>query len=153
VKVLVVYDTKHGNTKLVAEKIVEGIEEVEGTEVVVTDVKEVDLERVTDFDAIVIGSPNHIGRPARSIEKFIDELGKVHLKAQWVAVFDTYLGRDFEKVVKKMEKKIGEKVPSLKLLTPGLSIRVDGMEGPITEGELPKCKDFGKKIANQLEKT
>ena len=150
-KVFVVYDTKHGNTKLVAEKIVEGIREVEGIETAISDVEEVDLEKVADSDAILIGAPNHMGGPARTIRKFIDELGKVDLKAKWVAVFDTYLGEDFEKAVKKMEKRIGEKVPGLKLITSGLSIRVGGMKGPIVEGELPKCKDFGKKIANQFK--
>ncbi len=61
------------------------------------------------------------------------------------------MGGDFEKAVKKMEKRIGEKVPALKLITSGLSIKVDGMKGPITDGELPKCKEFGKKIANLLK--
>jgi len=157
VKVFVVYDTKYGNTKLVAEKIVEGMNEVEGIETAISDVEEVDLERVADYDAILIGSPNHWGGPVRGVKKFIDKLGKLDLKAKWAAVFDTQLGRDsfgrnqFEKAVKKMEKRIGEKVPSLKLITSGLSIRVGGMEGPIVEGELPKCKDFGKKIATQLK--
>jgi len=50
-----------------------------------------------------------------------------------------------------MEKRIGEKVPALKLITSGLSIKVDGTKGPITDGELPKCKEFGKKIANLLK--
>ena len=53
-----------------------------------------------------------------------------------------------------MEKRIGEKVPGLKLITPGLSIKVKtdlSMKGPIEEGELPKCVDFGKKIATQLK--
>lgn len=44
---------------------------------------------------------------------------------------------------------IGEKVPALKLKTSGLSIKVDGMNGPIADGELPKCIDFAKKIADQ----
>ncbi|MEM2935628.1 MAG: flavodoxin domain-containing protein [Candidatus Bathyarchaeia archaeon] len=147
----VVYDTKYGNTKLVAEKIVEGIREVEGMEIAISDVKEVDLERVAESDAILIGTTNHMGGPARTIREFMDKLGKLDLRAKWVAVFDTYMGGDFEKAVKKMEKRIGEKVPGLKLITPGLSIRVDGIKGPITDGELPKCKDFGKKIANQLK--
>ena len=59
------------------------------------------------------------------------------MKTKWVAVFDTYLGGDFEKAVKKMEKRIGEKVLSLKLITSGLSIRVDEMKGPILDGEFP----------------
>jgi flavorubredoxin len=150
-KVFVVYDTKYGNTKLVAEKIVEGMREVEGIETAIGDVEEAKLGNLADSDAILIGSPNHMGGPARGIKKFIDKLGKLDLKAKWVAVFDTYLGEDFEKATKKMEKRIGEKVPGLKLITSGLSIRVGGTKGPIVEGELPKCKDFGKKIANQLK--
>jgi len=151
VKVFVVYDTKHGNTKLVAEKIVEGMGEVEGIETAISDVEEIDLENAANSDAILIGSPNHFGGPVRGINKLIDKLGKLDLKAKWVAVFDTYLGGDFEKAVKKMEKRIGEKVPALKLVTSGLSIKVGGMKGPIVDGELPKCKDFGKNIANQLK--
>lgn len=150
VKVFVVYDTKYGNTKLVAEKIVEGMREIKGIETVISGVKEIDLERITDSDAILIGSPNHWGGPSRTIKKFIDELGKLDLKAKWFAVFDTYLGGDFEKAVKKMEKRIGEEIPSSKLITSGLSIRVGGMKGPIVEEEYPRCRDFGKKIANQL---
>lgn len=149
-KVFVVFDTKYGNTKLVAEKIVEGMKEVEGIETAISDVKEVDLERVADSDAILIGAPNHIGGPTRTIVKFIDRLGELDLKAKWVAVFDTSSGGN-SKAVKKMEKRISEKVPSLKLITSGLSIKVGGMKGPIVDGELPKCKDFGKKIVIQLK--
>jgi len=151
VKVFVVYDTKYGNTKLVAETIVEGMGEVEGIETDISDVEKIDLKKIADYDAILIGSPTHFGGPARGINKFIDKLGKLDLKAKWVAVFDTYIKEDFEKSVKKMEKRISEKVPRLKLITSGLSIRVDDMKGPITDGELPKCRDFGKKIATQLK--
>ncbi len=150
-KVFVVYDTKYGNTKLVAEKIVEGMREVEGIETAISDVEETDPKKAADYDAILIGSPTHFGGPVRGINKFIDKLGKLDLKAKRVAVFDTYLGEDFEKSVKKMEKRISEKVPRLKLITSGLSIRVDGMKGPVTDGEFPKCRDFGKRIANQLK--
>ncbi len=151
VKVFVVYDTKYGNTKLVAEKIVEGMKEVEGIETAISDVEEVDLENVADYDAILIGSPNHMGGPVRGIKKLIDKLGGFDLRAKWVAVFDTQLGgNQFEKAVKKMEKRISEKVPGLKLITSGLSIRVEGMKGPIVNEDLPKGKKFGKKIANQL---
>ena len=151
IKVFVVYDTKYGNTKLVAEKIVEGLREVEGIETVISDVEEVDFEKLADCDAILMGAPNHMGGPSRTIKKFIDKLGKIDLKTEWFAVFDTYLGGDFEKAVKKMEKRINEKIPGLKLITSGLSIKVDGMKGPIKDGELPKCKEFGKKIAIQLK--
>ena len=38
VTVFVIYDTKHGNTKLVAEKIVEGLREVGGMVTSISDV-------------------------------------------------------------------------------------------------------------------
>ncbi|MFX1508922.1 MAG: flavodoxin family protein [Promethearchaeota archaeon] len=151
VKVLVVYDTKYGNTKLVAEKIVEGLNEVKEIETAISDIKDTDAKKAADYDAILIGSPTHFGGPVRGINKFIDKLGKLDLKAKWAAVFDTYLGEDFEKSVKKLETRIREKAPQLKLITPGLSIQVDGMKGPVTEGEFPKCKDFGKRIATLLK--
>jgi flavodoxin len=98
-----------------------------------------------------VGSPNHFGGPTRSINKFIDKLGKLDLKGKLFAVFETYLGKDFEKAVKKMKKRINEKVPGWKLIVPGLAIKVEEMKGPIVDGELPKCKEFGKKIANKLK--
>jgi flavorubredoxin len=152
VKVSVIYDTKYGNTKLVAEKIVEGIREVEGIDVTAVDVKAANLEEVADSDAVLIGSPNHVGKPARDIDAFIDKLSKHNLKTKWAAVFDTHMAED-ERAHDKMEKIISEKLQGVKLITPGLSIKVKSglsMKGPIEEGELPKCVEFGKKIAIKL---
>lgn len=52
--------------------------------------------------------------------------------------------------MKKMEKRIKEKIPESKLLISGLSIKVQGMKGPILEEEFPKCKEFGKSVAVKL---
>ena len=150
-KVIVVYESKYGNTKLVAETIIEGMSEVEGIETVLSELKEVDLNKIIDYDAILVGSPNHFGGPTRGVRKFIDKLGKLPLEGKLFAVFDTYIGKDFEKAVKKMEKRINEKAPGLKQIAPGLSIKVQGVKGPIVEGELPKCKEFGNKIATQIK--
>jgi flavorubredoxin len=150
-KVIVAYESKYGNTRLVAEAIIEGMKEVEEIETMLSELKEADLNKVPDYDAILIGSPNHWGGPTRGVRKFIDNLSKLNLEGKLFAVFDTYLGKDFEKAVKKMEKRINEKVPGLKLIAPGLSIKVQGMKGPLVEGELPKCKEFGSKIATQIK--
>ena len=150
-KVIVVYESKYGNTKLVAETIIEGLKKVKGIETVLSELKKVDLNEIPDYDAILVGSPNHFGGPTRGVKKFIDKLGKLNLKGKSAAVFDTYMRGNFEKAAKKMEKKINEKVPGLKLVAPGLSIKVQGMKGPILEGELPKCKEFGNKIATQMK--
>lgn len=152
-RVFIVYDTKYGNTKLVAEKIAEGIREAGAIETEVTDIEKVDYQRLAEADAILIGAPIHAGGPSRAIMKFIDKLSKLKLKAKQAAVFDTYMGKEEygnEKGARKIEEKINEKAPALKIVASGLSIRVDGMKGPISEGELPKAREFGKKIAAQL---
>ncbi len=151
-KVIVVYESLFGNTRMVAESIIEGMSKVSGIETTLSKPKEVDLDQLTKYDAILVGSPNYIGGAAVSIRRFIGKLEKINLGGRLIAVFDTYAAdRDLEKVVKKMEKRIGEKVPGLKLAAPGLSIKVKGVKGPIVEGELPKCEEFGVKIANQLK--
>ena len=152
-KVLVVYESKYGNTKLVAETIIEGMKEVEGIEPILSELGEVNLNKIPDYDAILIGSPNHFGGPTKSINKFIDELGKLALKGKSFAVFDTYLRRGFfEKAVRKMEERLSEKAPEMKQMAPGLSVQVLGLKGPISEGKLPKCREFGNKIATQIRK-
>ena len=151
VKIIVVYESKYGNTKRVAETIMEGIREVQGAEAVLNELKEADLNKIAEYDVILIGSPNHFGGPTKSVREFIDKLEKLNLDGRHFAVFDTYLGKGFfEKAAKKIEKRINEKVPGLKQLGPVLSIAVQGSKGPIVEGELPKSKEFGKKIATQL---
>ena len=150
-KVIVVYDSLFGNTKTVAESIIEGMKQVSGIETTLGKPKEVDLKQITEYDAMLVGSPNHMGGDTMSIRRFIGKLGKMNLEGKLAAVFDTYAGREFEKAVKKMEKQINQKAPGLKLVTPGLSIKVKGKKGPVLEEELPKCREFGAKIGSLVK--
>ncbi|MFX0148601.1 MAG: flavodoxin family protein [Candidatus Hodarchaeota archaeon] len=146
-KVLIVYYTKYGNTEKVANLIAEGIISIEGNEVVVNNVKDVKLKKENSYDLLLIGSPAHFGKHVGSIKKFINKLPTSQLKVKAYAVFDTYIKTDFEMAVKKMEEQISEMMPALIKASPGLSIKVEGMKGPITEEDLPKCKEFGIKLA------
>jgi flavodoxin len=150
VKVLIVYDTKYGNTEKVANLIAEGITSIDGNEVIVNNVKEIKLKEETSYDLILIGSPNHFGKHIGSVKKFINKLPKSQINVNAYAVFDTYITVDFEKAVKKMEEQISEVIPDLRQASPGLSIKVEGTgpsKGPIVNDELPKCKEFGIKLA------
>ncbi|UCD01484.1 MAG: flavodoxin domain-containing protein [Promethearchaeota archaeon] len=142
-KVLIIYDTKYGNTKKVAELIGDGLKIVEENVIKIENVKEIDLNKDETYDLILIGSPNHMGSYTTNVKKFIKKLPNSLLKGKSFAVFDTYLGKDFEKVVKKMEKQINKVMPNLNKISPGLSIKVGGMKGPIVDEDLPKCKEFG----------
>ena len=152
-KVFVIYDTKYGNTKLAAESILDGIRAAEGIETAIGYVKEIDAEKVAEYDAIVLGAPNHMGRPSRIMKNFVDRLAELDLKARNVAVFGTYAGRvrDVDRAVKKLEKMVNTKLPKLNVVSPTLSVRVNGVTGPVVEGELPKCVAFGENVAHQLQ--
>ena len=153
VSVFVVYDSKYGNTKLAAEAIAEGMRDAADVEASVGSVKEVDVENIAGCKALVLGAPNHMTKPSRTMMKFVDRLVRVDLKAKYVAVFGTYSGRvrDPDRAVRKMEQSLEKKLPKVNLISPSLSVRVHGVTGPIFEGELSRCRDFGRRITNQLK--
>ena len=151
VKVFIFYDSKYGNTKLASEKIAEGLK----TAAIAVDlgyVKEIHPEVAANYHVIVLGAPNHMASPSRTMKKIVSKLGEFDLKTTQVAIFGTYSGRlrSVDRAVKKLGKMVEEKLPNVKLISPSLSVRVSGVTGPIVEGELPKCVDFGKKIAEHL---
>jgi flavorubredoxin len=149
-KVIIIYESKYGNTRQVAALIAEGMRQVQGTEVILSEIGKVDLNDVSDFDAILLGCPNHMGKATKSTQGLIDSLGELKLDKKKVAVFDTYMSKDFEKAVKNMEQKILERLPGLTLASHGLSIKVNSMKGPIAEGEMPKCREFGIAVGKAL---
>ena len=109
-KVFIIYDSKYGNTKTVAKNILEGLKQVEGIEADIGYSKKFDFQRLVCYDGLILGAPNHMGRPSR-IMKFIDMLAELELKAKNVAVFWTYSGRKrpVDRAVKKLEILLGEK--------------------------------------------
>ncbi len=151
-KVFIIYDSKYGNTKTVAEAISEGIRETQAIEVTIGYVKKIDPKTLAGYDAIVIGAPNHMGKPSLAITEFIHALSRTNVWAKWFTAFDTYYKheRNFEKTMRKLEKQITQQLPGMSPITTGLSVKVEGIKGPIGEGELPKAKEFGRKIASQL---
>jgi flavorubredoxin len=150
VKVSVFYDSKYGNTRQAAEKIVEGLKS-KGAEVDLAYVKDVKPGAVCS-DVIVLGAPNHVAAPSRTMKRFIEFLAAADLKATRFAVFGTYAGRarPVDRAVKKLDALTRAKMPTLNPVLPALSVRVNGVSGPVMDGELAICMEFGKEIAAQL---
>jgi len=152
VKTIIIYESNFGNTKKVAEKIRENLNLIEKNETIIKTVKEVDPIEILNFDLILFGSPNHMGGPTRGIRKFIDKLEKVDLKGKKIATFDTYVRKNINKAVRKMERRIKEKIPNIEVITPGLSIKVSGVGGPVIETEFLKVVEFTKLIIEQMKR-
>ena len=76
-KAIVIYYSRSGNTKKMAQLIAEGISN-EGVEAVLKDVKDVSLDELLEYEAIVIGSPTYYGHMAAPIKELFDELVSSH---------------------------------------------------------------------------
>jgi NAD(P)H dehydrogenase (quinone) len=78
-KVLIIYYSRSGNTKKMAESVSEGISK-EGLEVLLKDIKDVTADELLKYDGIVIGSPTYYGTMAAQIKQLLDDSVKFHGK-------------------------------------------------------------------------
>ncbi|MBU7045209.1 MAG: flavodoxin family protein, partial [Theionarchaea archaeon] len=92
-KVLVVYDSKYGNTK----KIAEAIGDTSGGKVLHVDV--VDSSELENLDLFIVGSPTHGGRPTPAIQDFLKKIPNSNINGINVAAFDTRFSRRWAKIV------------------------------------------------------
>lgn len=72
--VLIVYATDYGSTKKMAEALAVGAGEVEGAEVILRNAEDVTRDEVLACDALVLGSPVHMGSMDRRVKAFIDNI-------------------------------------------------------------------------------
>lgn len=74
VKTLVTYATDYGNTKKMAESIAAGAQSISGTQLSLKPVDEITSEDFLSADAILVGTPVHMGSPEWKIKKMIDTI-------------------------------------------------------------------------------
>ncbi len=78
-KVLIVYDSKSGNTEAMANAVSEGVED-EGIDVEVKRVDEASIDDLPMVDGVILGSPVYYGLPSAKMKQYIDESVKYHGK-------------------------------------------------------------------------
>jgi flavodoxin len=144
----IVYESKFGNTARVGEAIAAALKTTGISDVYYGPVESADVNKLATYDAILIGSPNHIGGPTRRVRKLIRSLADFDLTGRKVAFFDTYIGGDFGKAVGKMHNEFKARNQSAVIVAPGLSLRVEGMKGPLADGELAKATAFGESVVD-----
>ncbi len=79
-KVLIVYYSRSGNTRQMAEQVAAGAREVAGAEVDLRPVNEVKPDDLLAPDAVILGSPVYYGTMAAPLKQLIDESVKHHGK-------------------------------------------------------------------------
>ena len=78
-KVMVVYYSRTGHTKAMAEYVAKGAESA-GTDVILKSVQDAKVEELLEVDGIIMGSPTYYGHSAGILRSFLDESVKFHGK-------------------------------------------------------------------------
>ena len=81
-KILIVYDSRTGNTEKLALAVAEGAKQVNGVTVEVKKVDQTKLENLLDADGIIMGSPTYYGLMSSKLKALIDESVKIHGKLE-----------------------------------------------------------------------
>lgn len=84
-KVAVVYHSKYGHTKILAEEVAKGAESVGAkAHLVPVEQDNVDWDLLDSSDAIIFGSPTYLGNVTGEFKLyFMDAIGDVYLKQKW----------------------------------------------------------------------
>jgi NAD(P)H dehydrogenase (quinone) len=80
VKVLIVYDSRTGNTEKMALAVAEGAKKVSGAKVVIKTADDAKNSDMLDADAILLGSPTYYGDMSGKMKEFVDKSVKIHGK-------------------------------------------------------------------------
>lgn len=81
-QVLVLYFSKTGRTKQLAEKIMEGVAQVEGVTAILRSTEEVTKEDFKQSEGIIAGSPVYFGTMAAELKLVIDKFVGVRKKME-----------------------------------------------------------------------
>ncbi|WP_371806732.1 flavodoxin domain-containing protein [Candidatus Lokiarchaeum ossiferum] len=102
-KIAILYDSKFGNTKEIAEFLTaEGHTAGHETQLFrTTKTKPLNLIAFQP-EAIMVGGPTHFGKPASTLKKYVKKLGKISGSSSLrkAAVFNCYTEQDVSKTIK-----------------------------------------------------
>jgi flavodoxin len=156
-KALVIYDSFFGNTERIAQSIGNALGRPEDVGILrVVDVKP---EHLAGLKLLIVGSPTRAFSPSPAIKRFLKRIQKDGLKGVKVAAFDTrvtdeeidsavFILRIFVNIFGYAAKPIADRLMKKggQLIAPPEGFFVQGMEGPLKEGELERASDWAKKI-------
>jgi len=141
-KAIIVYDTRNGNTGLMAKAIEEVIKEA-GIEVLSRRTVGTGATDLASADAVILGSPTYHHDMIGSMKTFLFEMEKADLKGKIGAAFGSY-GWSGEAV--QMMTDTMKHIFEMDVVEPGLKI----LRRP-SESGLKQCQDIGKTVAEKIK--
>jgi menaquinone-dependent protoporphyrinogen IX oxidase len=159
-KGLVMYDSAFGNTEQIANAI--GSTLGLSDQIEVLHLGAVKMEGLTGLELLIVGSPTQRFKPTEATSDFLKRIPANWLQGTKVAAFDTRLtieeieetrilpffirifGYAAQPIANKLKKKGGE------LVTSPEGFYVQGMKGPLVEGELERAAAWARQIIEMM---
>jgi flavodoxin len=153
---LIVYDSLYGNTEVIAQVIKHTLDE-QG-QVVLGRAGAVSLDQLAGVQLFVVGSPTQQFRPTVGMRTFLNSISRDGLAGVRVAAFDTRLtqaeidknpplpfferifGYAAARIARQLKKKGGQ------LVLPPEGFFVEGMKGPLAQGEVERAEAWARKL-------
>jgi menaquinone-dependent protoporphyrinogen IX oxidase len=156
-KGIIIYDSTYGNTRQIAEAI-SGAFLNAGIAVDTLYVKDAKKLNAADYDFMVVGSPCKCGAPSFAIKRFLNKIKETEWKDKPFAAFDTENPENIELARKEKKNysaavKIGFKLRDKRLvqIAPALLSVVQGIKGPLKDGETERAKGYAGVLASCLK--
>lgn len=142
-KVVIVYDSRTGNTEKMAKAVVDGAKSVKGASVALLKVDEAKTSDITGADGIVIGSPTHYHTITGRLGALLDKVVGSPLKGKIGGAFGSYLweGEAVEDLNRAM---IGS---GMQLVSPGVRAK-----STPSDEDLSRCYMMGKAVSERVSK-
>ena len=157
-KVIIIYDSKTGNTELMANAVAEGAKSVKGVDVQMQKIgTKFPVSILNDADAIVVGSPTIYGNITHELIEFFENIKylvgakHINLKGKRGAAFGSYGwdgGWNTERIVDEL------KALGVQIVAPTISAVDQGgvMQMKIHKDDLAKCRELGRAVAKAVAK-
>ena len=145
-KILVIYDSKTGNTEILAEAVTKGIKRVSGVTVELKRAESVTPEDVINADGYAVGSPSHFSIMSGKILTLLTDLYAIRHKmaGKPMTIFTTGTGGQVT-TLENIERIIGVFNPTF--VKPGIAI-----EGAPREADKLQAAKLGEKLAKAVVK-
>jgi len=142
-KAIIIYETRTGNTRIIAEAIQEGMKKA-GVEVLLKRTAEAKADDLAGVDGVVLGAPTYHHDLISPMKTFLFEMEKADLKGKVGAAFGSYgwSGESVQIMGDTMKHIFG-----MEVLEPGLKIQRRPSGSSLGQGE-----EFGKKIAEKIKR-
>ena len=147
---VIVYFSKFGNTRKVAEAIGEALGPAGSARVIGSD--QLTASDLAQSNLVVMGSPTHRMNLPEAVRSVFDTLPQRVLSDTWVAAFDTSYKMSWWLAYFTAARRLAKRLRKLggTQIVPPETFHVVEKEGPLYDGELERARMWAESIMGQL---